>query len=473
MHANHRFAFVTTLLTAAALAGCDSTKHIAPTPTGSLTVTITPANGTKPSVVVTGPNAYTTTISSTTTLANLTLGSYTIVADTSVGPDSVVGTIVDSGHVTGSPATVNANDTAGVTVAYSMKSRMGGMWVANNSYQTVPELAANQLRTSGSPVPAETLFTALSGPAGLALDAAGNMWESSYGSGSDTLLMYTQAARNAGGAPTPSIVLTSTIGDGENLAFDSHGNLWVTDCTGYIRAFTPSQLAGGGAQTPAVSISGGTILRCPWSIAFDSTGNAWVADEGRTHIIEYGASQLTTSGTPTPIDTIGSTGGSLNEPSGLAFDAQGNLWVSNNGTTTVVEYTPAQLAAGGAPVPNIAINTPNTSDPFGLAFDNRGTLWVSDDNNGIMYGYTAAQLVTSGTPTPAVADTISLTNGFEPEQPLFDPYATAVGVMASRVHPHVGSLAVVRRANRNRPTTPTTSTVLEPAEAFTRRELER
>jgi sugar lactone lactonase YvrE len=451
MHAHHRYTRTSILLTAAIIAAaCDSSKHVAPTPTGSLMVTITQANGIKPSVIVSGPNGYTTTISTTTTLNNLTLGSYTILADSVAGPDSIVGTMVDTGHVIGSPVSIAANATDSAAVVYAMKDRVGGMWVANNNYETLPELAANQLRSSGATVPAETLFTALSGPAGLALDANGNMWESSYGAGSDSLLMYTPAARNAGGAPNASLVLVSSaIGDGENLAFDSHGNLWVADCHGFIREFTPTQLAAGGTQTPAVSISGGTILKCPWSIAFDASGNAWVADDDGDHIVEYSASQLTTSGTPTPVDTLGSTNKSLYSTDGLAFDAHGNLWVSNDDTNSVVEFTPAQLAAGGAPAPNVTIWLPSSADPFGVAFDNRGTLWVSDDDNGIMYGLSASQLVASGTPTPAVADSVVLKGGFEPEQPLFDPYATAVGIAAARVRPPVGSLGFVRRENPN------------------------
>ena len=49
----------------------------------------------------------------------------------------------------------------------------------------------------------------------------------------------------------------------------------------------------------------------------------------------------------------------LNRPEGLAFDAQGTLWVGNNGEPTVSAYTAAQLVALGATVPahQIDINT--------------------------------------------------------------------------------------------------------------------
>lgn len=427
------------LLACAALAACDSSKHMAPAPTGSLSVTITSANGATPAVVVTGPNSYTKTLSATTTLSDLTLGSYTIVADSVVTPDSVVGSIIDTGHVSVASVTVTANQTATATVGYGMKSRMGGIWFANNGYGTIPELSATQLRASGTVDPADTLVTPLNGPAGLALDPSGNMWESSYGDSSRKLLMYTPAARNSGAA-APSLVLRSTaIGDGENITFDAHGNLWVADCDGALEEFTPSQLAAGGNQTPAVVINGGSVLSCPWALAFDAQGNVWVADEDENHVVEYSASQLTTSGTPTPADTIGATGNSLDDPTGVAFDANGNLWVANSGNT-VVEFTSAQLTAGGAPTPTTALTLPNGVEGDGAAFDNRGTLWVTDCR-GLVWGVTHAQLAGSGPVTPAVSDTVTMNGNFCPEQPMFDPYATAIGTGAAHIRHPVSAAA--------------------------------
>lgn len=255
----HRAFLAVALCGVTATTGCSSSHTAdtaAPAPTGSMTVTIAPADGTTPSVVVSGPG-YNKVLNGTTTLTALKLGQYTIVADSAVGPDSVVGTVTDTGTVTGSSATVAAGDTAKVTVTYSMKRRVGGMWVANNNDAALLELSAIQLRASGTRVPAETLATPLQGPAGLALDPSGNMWVSTFrlGTNFDSLVMYTPAARNTGGAPSPSRVLFSTtIGDAEDLTFDSQGNLWVADNDSAIMEFSAAQLAAGGTQTPAVLI---------------------------------------------------------------------------------------------------------------------------------------------------------------------------------------------------------------------------
>jgi len=414
-------------------------------------VTINAADGTTPRVVVSGPNAYSTTISSTQTLTALAVGSYTIVADSAVGPDSVIGTIIDTGTVTGSPATVATGTPATATVSYAMKYRVGGLWVANNYNDTIPELAANQLRKTGTETAASTLFTAVSCPTGLALDANGNMWESSCNN--DELVMYTPAERNAGAGAAPSITITSTgITDAECITFDSHGNLWVANRAGGLVAFSASQLAASGTQnTPLTTIQVGAVLGSAENIAFDANGNGWVADDQYSHIVEYSAAQLAVVGTstPTPVDTIGANAGSLFFPEAVAFDANGNLWVANS-NNSVVEYTPAQLTAGGSPAPTAIITLPNGTGPFGMAFDKRGTLWVSDVSSGLMLGLNAAQLAATGTPTP-VTLTIPLSgSGFGPEQPAFDPYATAVGVSASRVRsPGVMLGRVGRRSNPN------------------------
>ena len=138
----------------AVAAACSSSKGTAPAPTGSMTVTVTTANRATPSVVISGPNGYTKTITSTQTITGLAVGNYVIVADSAVTPDSVVGSIIDTGVVTGSPATVAANATAAASATYAMKYRIGGLWVANNDAATMPDLSANQLRAGGTITPA-------------------------------------------------------------------------------------------------------------------------------------------------------------------------------------------------------------------------------------------------------------------------------------------------------------------------------
>ncbi len=404
--------------------GCGSSTS-APNAKGNIILSIIPAKGTTPSVVITGPNNYSKTISTSQTLSGLDTGIYTIVGDAVTAPDSIIGSFTDTGIVVGSPDTVRPGLGNKVTVAYALRNRTGALWVANNFYQTMPALAANQLAVSAPAAPAETLATALSGPSGLALDASGNMWVSSWSS--NVLNMYTPAARNAGGTLAPTTVIVSgSLNNANGIAFDPHGNLWIANCGGRnLLEYSAAQLAAGGSQSPSAAINGGGKLLCPYSLAFDANGNVWVADDSLDHVVKYSAAQLAAGGstTPIPVDTIGSNSGSLNHTTSLAFDAAGDLWVGNDSSPTVVEYASALLAAGGAPAPTAIITLPTGADPYGLAFDMRGTLWVSDGANSTMYGLAASQLVT-GTPAASIVIGVGMTNFFEPQQPLFDPYAT-------------------------------------------------
>ena len=276
---SRRFSVVLALCAVAA--ACSSSKGTAPAPTGSMTVTVTTANGATPAVVISGPNGYTKTVTSTQTLTGLAVGNYVIAADSAVTPDSVVGSIIDTGAATGSPASVTANATATASVKYAMKDRVGGMWVANNNDPTIPDLSANQLRSGGTITPAETLATQVGGPAGLAIDSNGTMWESTMSG--DTLLGYSPAARNSGAAPTITIT-SSSFSVPECMAFDGHGNLWIADVNAGLLEFTPSQLAASGARTPNVVIAPGSVMHEAFALAFDANGNAWIADLASSHI---------------------------------------------------------------------------------------------------------------------------------------------------------------------------------------------
>ena len=77
----------------------------------------------------------------------------------------------------------------------------------------------------------------------------------------------------------------------------------------------------------------------PTGLAFDAAGNLYVANFGTT------IQRFSPNGTPlVPFTSL-----SLNNPEGLAFDSSGNLYVANNGSNTIQVFSPSGVDLGALP----------------------------------------------------------------------------------------------------------------------------
>lgn len=283
-------------------------------------------------------------------------------------------------------------------------SRVDGLWTASGSTSTLFRLAPEQLDGSGDRTPA-TSITSPSGRfyklTGLAFDASGTLWAVSEIE--SRVLGFAPPALASSGSTTATTVLVASDGsldEPTGLAFDREHRLWVANHRGgTLVRFDPAQLSQGGNPPPAVVISG---LDRPTAIAFDAEGSLWVSDNAAHTVSKYTAAQLAASGAPAPAVVLSAVDASLYFPAGIAFDAQGDLWVANSGLGTVVAFTPAQLAASGAPVPHVVLSSAGTALtlPVGLAFDGGGSLWVVSAA-GELARFAPASLTTSGAPQPS------------------------------------------------------------------------
>jgi sugar lactone lactonase YvrE len=325
---------------------------------------------------------------------------------------------------TGTPipaVTLTANSNSLNEPEYATFDSSGNLWVVNSGSSTVVEFTAAQL-TSPSPVPAVTLSPAgvgsptvsLSAPYQLIFDSSGNAWV--VNQGSLTISAFAPSQYAASGSPAPAIQITPAFGlDTPQLeTFDSSGNLWIANlATSSLVAFTPSQLAAG-ATRPAIALELPSA-DSPGGVAFDGSGDLWVSDLNNDAIYEFTPAQLSASGSPTPKVSITGTGPSLSGSSGLAFDTSGDLWVANRSNSTMVEFTPTQLAASGSPTPATTISSDGSHslvNPTGATFDAAGNLWISNARSGTaspgpsLVEYTSAQLAAgTGSPTPNVTIT--------------------------------------------------------------------
>jgi sugar lactone lactonase YvrE len=407
----HRVAIAAGLCCAvtACTGGSSSTSPRKPT-TGSLTVTITAPAGVTPSVSVSGPAGYRTMLRATQTLTALAAGSYTVNAASVVVTGAIVGTAY-TGAVSGSPATVAAADTAAATVTYAQQPGSGGLWISSSvNPSTVVEYTGAQLAASSTAAATTTIATGSSSAFGEAFDAGGNLWISGYQG--NTITEYAAAQLAASGTPTPAVTLTASSGSLSGplgIAFDSSGNLWVANAAANtVVEFSASQLAASGSPTPSITIGASAgSLNFPSALAFDSKADLWVTNAMANTVVEFTPTQLASSGTPIPTVTLTATNGSIAGPLGIAFDASGNLWISNamaQQPNSVVKFAASQLAASGATTPAVVITASGGSlgGPVGLAFDVGGNLWVANATAGSVVEFAASQLATSGSPVPSV-----------------------------------------------------------------------
>ncbi len=289
----------------------------------------------------------------------------------------------------------------------------GNVWVAAQAGVTV-------FSPVGEPLPGSVYSGAgIASPAKIAIDAAGNAWVTNIGDNSLGKLSYNGSAisgsevYNGSNLNTPQgiaidgssqvwvvnngsgalaefnssgspLSLTSPGGDGLSVAIDPAGDVWATDGGGV------SRFSWSGGTISRLAITGGGINQ-PSGIAIGASGNVWITDEGTFQLSELDSSGTPISGSPY-------SGGALNFPTRVAVDGAGNIWVGNR------EGIFSEFASSGT-----AITNPNGFSGAGyflggMAIDGSGNLWTVSSSTG---GYnTLTQFVGIATPvvTPLAAN---------------------------------------------------------------------
>lgn len=129
--------------------------------------------------------------------------------------------------------------------------------------------------------------------------------------------------------------------------------MWVCNGSGTLIDYTPEQQMTG-SPSPTVTISnpaqGPAVLELPNGIAFDNNGSLWVANSTNSEgvlwdVVQYSKAQLAVSGSPLPTITIAHQSGS--NANGIAFDSKGNMWIAQD--VTVLEFTAADITQSGTP----------------------------------------------------------------------------------------------------------------------------
>ena len=217
--------------------------------------------------------------------------------------------------------------------------------------------------------------------------------------------------------PTPVAALSASI-DPATVISDSKGNVYFAsnNCVFKLDATGAITRVAGSSTIMSYSGDGGAAanagLAYPAALAFDSAGNLYIADSNNARV-----RRVTTDGTINPVVGNGTAGlagdggpaisASLNTPRGLAFDAAGNLYISDlaagrirkvsrDGTITTIAGNGDRLegaacdygsgSGDGGPALGAAL-----CQPQGLALDSAGNLYIGSAYAGVVRKVTPAQ----------------------------------------------------------------------------------
>ena len=292
------------------------------------------------------------------------------------------------GLVNGTGISAQFNNPTGIAI-----DDIGNIYIADTNNNSIRKI-----------IPSGSVSTLLSGynlPGGVAIDASGSIYISVSGSnrilkvsqiGNPTVTLYFAGSGVAGfseGNSTQALLNNPLgicldplgslfIADSNNhrIRKTNSGSLWCGTLTGFAQGFAD------GATTTAQ-------FNTPGSVAVDASGNVYVADRLNHRIRLISPSGIVTtlagSGISGFMDGNG-TAAKFNNPSGIAVDASGNVYVADKGNNRIRKITPNGLVTtiAGSGVAGYSdgfgINSKFNS-PTSIIIDGSDNLYVTDSNN--------------------------------------------------------------------------------------------
>ncbi len=181
------------------------------------------------------------------------------------------------------------------------------------------------------------------------------------------------------------------------IDFDAQGRLWLSEEGGHVIRFFHTDgkvyVRAGGFGSPGYMNAAGVVAKFngPRGIAVDGSGNIYVADAGN-HVVRkmdpfssLGNQQQVTllAGDPNNAGHQDGTGANarFQAPTGIAVDAQGNIYVSDFETHVIRKITPSGTVTTLAGVPNQAGSSDGAAS--GATFNRPAGLYYNDAENAL------------------------------------------------------------------------------------------
>jgi sugar lactone lactonase YvrE len=268
--------------------------------------------------------------------------------------------------------------TTNATVPTTASTRYTGA-ITVSTTETIQAIAV-ATGYANSAVASATYTILTASPAGVITDVAGNGTSGYSGDGA--------AATSA------------ELNDPDGVVVDSAGNFYIADTyNNVIRkvAATGTITTYAGTGNAAYSGDGGQAIDAeinyPTGVALDTLGNLYIADNGNHRIRKVTVNGIITTFAGNGTAGYSGNGGQavaakLNNPTGLAFDTAGNLYIADWNNHVVRKVAPTGListVAGtgtqGYSGDGGAATSAELNFPYGVALDPSGNLYIGDSTN--------------------------------------------------------------------------------------------
>lgn len=270
--------------------------------------------------------------------------------------------------IVGNGTAGNANSTQVNTPRGGVVDSAGNIYFAdsgNNMIRRIDAMSGAITTVAGSGTPGYTgdgsaaIAAQLNAPAKVVVDAAGNLYIADTGNSviryvaASTGIIITIAGNGTVGyAGDSGIPTAASFHQPQGLAVDLGGHVYVADTgNNAIRYFGAGgsivTIAGNGA--PGFSGDGGNArvsqLNAPQAVALDQGGNVYIADTGNDVVRKISANnQMSTlagqqGNAANAGDGGAATAAALTQPSDIALDAAGDLYIAAGGQVRLIDTT--------------------------------------------------------------------------------------------------------------------------------------